>query len=383
MNPSLSRRDSERGFTIVEMLVSVAVFVMILTFVAQMVNSTAISTGLSNKRSDADGQARLIFDRMASDFAGMPKRKDVDFIFSKQVGNDKMFFYSEAPAYSATNATWYPAPGQPDPKSSVALIGYSVNTGNDNTNSGITPPPYCLQRLGKGLTWDANNGFGGIAFLTFPSNIISPYSPLSQTTLAGNSYTSTAIGTAPVYNGTDPDFDVLANQVFRMEFCFQVKDLRVAGQVGTAYSNYPIAVNGNNPLSNIHTSDPDPTSSATTGDRWYNKSDNRAFVCTNGTSSASTWVSNGMADVTAIVVAIAVLDSNSRKIVTSTELASAVTNLTDFPDQTPTADVDLMATTWQKALYKTSPTFAAITGLPVQDAGQIRIYQRYFYLNNN
>jgi uncharacterized protein (TIGR02599 family) len=121
------------AFTLVEMLVSVAVLVLLMTFVAQMMNSTMLSTTLSGKHVDTDGEARLVFDRMAVDFGRMFRRNDVDYIFSKQPdpnnpnslgatsgSSDEMFFYSEAPAYFAApiSGTNY--------NSSVALTGYSL-----------------------------------------------------------------------------------------------------------------------------------------------------------------------------------------------------------------------------------------------------------------
>jgi prepilin-type N-terminal cleavage/methylation domain-containing protein len=107
-----STEARRQAFTLVEMLVSVAVLVLILVFTAQMMNSTTISTGLSNKHGDADSQARMVFDRIARDFAGMPQRQDVDFLFEKQqsgnastVSNDEIFFYSQAPAFTPWSST--------------------------------------------------------------------------------------------------------------------------------------------------------------------------------------------------------------------------------------------------------------------------------------
>src|SRR5437879_1770459 len=99
---SKSRFQSAAGFTLVEMLVSTAVLVLLILVVTQLVNSTALTATGSRKHTDADGQARMIFDRMANDFGRMVIRKDVDYLFTKQAGNDGMVFYSEAPAYFGT-----------------------------------------------------------------------------------------------------------------------------------------------------------------------------------------------------------------------------------------------------------------------------------------
>jgi hypothetical protein len=414
-----SSSHDRAAFTIVEMLVSVAVLVLIMTFIGQMMSSVSLSTTLSTKHIDTDNQARLVFDRMANDFAGMPHRKDVDFIFAKVAGSqgstdgsDKMFFYSEAPAlFSSSNTALYPDTNtsSADPKSCVALVGYVINTGSNNTDSNIAPPPYCLQRLSKGLTWDSSfppDGPGGISFLTFvPGGYQGSglMTPLPSTTLSG---TFDAVGQPPDYAGADPSFDVLGSQVFRMEFCFEVKDLTVPNQVATVYSQYPVAVfsdeaNGTSSTGNKTTdeaSDPPTTSyHGVVGDRWYNTQANRSFVLTNliplnpsttvitgPTTGTPVWTPNGLADATAIVVAIAVIDTNSRKILSQTDLMNAATYLSDFNNGTepspPSPTVELMAHNWQNTLNQEN--FASETGLPTTAASQIRVYQRFFYLNN-
>ena len=295
-----------------------------------------------------------------------------------------MFFYSEAPAFVTASATLYPAAGQPDPKSSVALVGYCVNSGTDNSddNGASTPPPYSLQRLGKVLTWDvsAPAGFGGLAFLTFPDN--TSVTPIPSTTLAGNPFTSPATGTPPLYEGLDSSFDVFAPDVFRLEFCFQVKTLSNTGPGGTAYSNYPIA-QFIDPATNKSSSSDQAPLNPSVGDRWYDTQNNRAFVCT-GVTPSVTWASNGLQDVKAIVVGIAILNADSRKIVTAPQLAKAAEQLLDFPEPVAgsAGDPPLMASLWQTAILQPGSAFANSAGMPQSAAAQIQVYQRYFDLNN-
>jgi prepilin-type N-terminal cleavage/methylation domain-containing protein len=438
MPPSV--RNSRSAFTLVEMLVSIAVLVLIMTFIAQMMNSVSLSTTLSDKHIDTDNEARLVFDRMAMDFASMPLRSDIDYIFSKQnMGtsggsdtdlNDKMFFYSAAPAF-------YTGSTAPDPKCSLALIGYCINsTGSNNTGATVPPPYYCLQRLSKGLVWDSqypaeSQNPGGIMSLTF-----NPYtytntkgtqtmSPGLASTLSGNSSTGPALGAEPDYSGTDSNFDMLANQVFRMEFCFQVKDLAPNSNGGTVFSNYPVAVFADsnskaNASSNIRTlSSQDPIvtgAQGSIGDRWYNLKDNRAYELTGftfapnttqisnppptappalGAVSSTIWTPIGLSDVTAIVVTIAVMDSNSRKVLSQEQLSAAASALPKFqPTENTDSNLvlsgttDLMATAWQKNLDGQGvppEPFYQLTDekVPQAAASQIRVYQRFFYLNNN
>jgi hypothetical protein len=254
-------------------------------------------------------------------------------------------------------------------------------------------------------------------FLTFNPgyNGATTMTSSSGSTLEGNPFTGVAVGQNPSYSGTDPDFDTLATQVFRMEFCFQVKDLTPGGPGGTVFSNFPVAVFTDSSLgtnsSNATSISPSTAPNATdgedppivahaadlngntvhVGDRWFNRADNMAFVCT-GVSSTNgpTWAPNGLADVDAIVVTIAVLDINSRKTLSKENIATLASYLPDFEEPaTPSSTVPLMATTWQAALDGKSTngsqgqTFTSLTGVPVSATSQIRVYQRFFYLNNN
>jgi prepilin-type N-terminal cleavage/methylation domain-containing protein len=426
-------RKSKSGFTLVEMLVSIAVLVLIMTFIAQMMNSVTMSTTLSDKHIDTDNQARLVFDRMAMDFAGMPLRNDLEYLFVKEAMNsepgqsnggttdfsDKMFFFSDAPAYfSSSNDELFPTAPTVDPKSSVALIGYCINTGSNNTGGDVPPAnPYFLQRLSKGLAWDQGYPLqgspGGQTFLTFPplSSGSNTWTPISQSTLSGNSFLGPAVGgrlspTGPDYSGTDSDFDTIGNQVFRLEFVFQVRDLAPGANGGTAFSNFPVAVytdtnSQSNSLNTTNYQSSDPTVSGSTGhigDRWYNFQDNRAFELTGyipaitgatglQSQGTTTWSPIGLSDVTAVVVTIAIMDANSRKILTKDELASAASYLPKFdngrnnPPSPASTAPDLPATLWQQALNSQETPFARQADIPQSAASQIRVYQRFFYLN--
>jgi hypothetical protein len=291
------------AFSLIELLVAIAVLVLLLLVVTQLIDSTSATTVNASKHMDADSHARMIFDRMAIDFDKMVKRNDVDYMFLKQTGNDAMWFYSEAPAYFT---------GSPSAsaRSTVSLVGYRINSS------------YQLERLGKGLEWDGTptSTLGGsVVFLTYPagSNM-----PLAASTLVGN-WPTTVTTTS-----TDPDYNVLSDQAYRFEFCFQLRD-------GTLSTNPYIP-----PATTI----------------------------------------NGFKDVSAIIVAIAILDNSSRKIVkrdstNSTLLDSTVANqmILALPDAVSGVSV---AQTWNNGYY------LAQSGLPERAAAQIRIYQRSVYLNS-
>ena len=86
---------------------------------------------------------------------------------------------------------------------------------------------------------------------------------------------------------------------------------------------------------------------------------NKPYLAANGSI-------NGLADVSAIIVGLGILDSTSRKIVSkTTEMIAAL------PDS---KDGEAIATTWTAGDYLTQ------SGVPRAAASQLRIYQRYFYL---
>src|SRR5438093_1385328 len=72
-------RKSNYAFTIIELLVSVAVLVVLVLLVSRLFSSAATITTSGNKRMTADAQLRPLFDRMAIDFSQMVKRSDVDY----------------------------------------------------------------------------------------------------------------------------------------------------------------------------------------------------------------------------------------------------------------------------------------------------------------
>jgi type II secretory pathway pseudopilin PulG len=286
-----------RGFTLVSLLVAMSILVLLLASITQIVDSTSSVTQRQTLTMEADSQARTVFDRMGMDFAGMLQRKDVDYVFSKVGGNgnDAMFFYSAAPSYFTPQT---PSASSDQTQGTVALVGYRVNQG------------FQLERLGKGLSWDgdANAGDpGSVVFLTYPADSTTP---IPESTLAG--HWPQTVGTAPYTEGTDTDYHLLADGVFRMEFCF----LQNNGQYVAP------TLSGSNPLQNV----------------------------------------------AAIVVTIGILDTDSRKIVSSIKTAANALPDGDGPD---------VAAQWNKMISD------HLLGIPKAAATEVHVYQRFFYLNNN
>lgn len=175
-------RRSDAAFTLVEMLVSIAVLTLIVLAVARLFDNAATLTTAGTKRMEADGQARPFLDRLAIDFAQMLRRSDVDYYVktpaNAQPGNDQIAFYSEVPGY-------YPATGSQSP---ISLVSYRINA------------QLKMERLGKGLLWNgASPGSTPITFL-----------PL----------TIAATWPAATDAAADPDYEIAAANIFRLEYFY-------------------------------------------------------------------------------------------------------------------------------------------------------------------
>jgi prepilin-type N-terminal cleavage/methylation domain-containing protein len=353
------------GFTILELLVSMAVFAMLAALVAQLtISATSVATG-ATKRMDADNQARLIFDRMANDFAKMVNRPDVDCIFAKQPGNDAMFFYSEAPAYAASSLDF-------STKNTVALVGYRINTNSSN----YQPPNYSagypvLERLGEKLAWDGttsndasatqdNTQPGGMVFFAYLAGSATP-DPAS--TLDGNWAKTIGTASSQYTDGTDKDYQVLSDTVYRMEIAFLLTD----GTVSTMPVTNPSTNANNLSASAAPTASTDRTAGYSVGSRWFNTATGRGYICTNAAAGAAVWNPIGVQDVSAVIVAIALLDTASRKIVASYESMAAA-----LPDASGATSI---AKSWGDGNYLTG------SGIPQAAASQLRVYQRTFFIN--
>ena len=69
-----------RGFTLMEMLISIGVLALLILIVTQVIDTAATTVRPANKHIDTDTEARTVFDRMAVDFGRMLKRKSRLFI---------------------------------------------------------------------------------------------------------------------------------------------------------------------------------------------------------------------------------------------------------------------------------------------------------------
>jgi type II secretory pathway pseudopilin PulG len=347
----MRRRLGEGGFTLVELVVTMGVLVLLVLLFTQLLNSAATITILGHKQMDADSQARQLLDRMAVDFAQMVKRTDIDYYLKSSSGNstgtppdcttctkqttDDLNHNdptgNDQIAFFASTSGYFPPAPTPGSQSPISLIAYRVNS---NANG---PSYNKMERMGKGFFWNGiSSSYKPILFLD-----------TAPTTTIANKWPAAVSSSMP-----DPDgnYEIVGPQIFRFEYYYLLK-----GQVvnGTTYN---------------------PVFSATPWDT----NPNLVPLHTNV---------SGMRDVTAIIVDIAVIDPKSKVLLSDTttppQIAQVAAQLIDWGDAScggcpsPTqwqTTPGLLRAQWQNALD-------GITNLPRPAISGIRLYERYFYLN--
>jgi type II secretory pathway component PulJ len=319
------KRGYRSGFTLADMLVAIAVLALVVVFVSRLVTSAATITTLGHKRMDADAQARQLLDRMAVDFAQMVKRSDVNCylkagntIASMNSGVDA----NDRIAFFSGNPGYYSQAGY---NSNASLVAYRVNALSTSASFNR------VERMGKGLA--LNGAYTNVIPLLFLDSATAPTTTIRSLWLAATTSTN-----------NDSDYEVIGPNVFRLEYYFLTS---VSPPALVAY----------------------PTSSFK--------------------DPALNWTTDNLInikDVSAVVVAIAAIDSKSRLLLTTAQIATLKGKLIDFGNTSCTGCPALtqwqtvpgnLLSQWQTVLN----TDSQIAGMPRPAIQGIRLYERYFYLN--
>ena len=185
-----------------------AVLALILVLIAQLMNSATQTTTASQKRMDADSQARMIFDKLTVDFSRMLRRADVDYLAKGTVapnsfggamtGNDFLAFYTAADGYYSAAST---PPGR-NSRNPVSLVAYFVSSDAQNRSQ--------LVRLSKGLGWEPNGtDWQDLAYL-----------PVTVSLKWPNLFNR---DTSQFSGMSDPDFQTIGDSVVRFEYTYLLK----------------------------------------------------------------------------------------------------------------------------------------------------------------
>jgi hypothetical protein len=355
------------GFTLAELLVTVGVLVLLVFLAAQLFITAATVTTRGHKQMDADAQARQLLDRMAIDLAQMIKRSDVDYYLKSsatgtgvrnllQPGNDQIAFYSAVPGY-------YPASGSQSP---VSLVAYRVY--NPFPAPSACPDCNRLQRMGKGLVWNAVSAVNTpIVFMPIP--IASPI-PVGELPSPTPNPLPTPAWPQAGNMTTDAAYEVVGSQVFRFEYYYLVSG-QLAPAAGTTSTPPPPTLSDIPWDTRICSCPPSPTPAATPTPTITPP----ALCCHTAPE--------GMQDVSAVVVDIAVLDAKSKALLDTVDPTGAKLARLNGADGQPPALVDYTAgmTPGQLLAQWRAALDANAIGLPRPAISGIRLYERYLYLS--
>jgi prepilin-type N-terminal cleavage/methylation domain-containing protein len=183
------------GFTLAELLTTIAVLALVTVFVAQLMSGANRITSAGHRRIDSDMQAQQVFDRMAADFDQMIKRNDVNYFFkatnTPMNGNDQIAFFTSATGH-------FPPSSNPNSNSRMSLVAYRINGSLSNANSANYNR---LERMGKGLLWNGvSPSIAPVVFL--------PVTIFETWPAATDNITS------------DGDYSLVGSQVLRFEYYY-------------------------------------------------------------------------------------------------------------------------------------------------------------------
>jgi prepilin-type N-terminal cleavage/methylation domain-containing protein len=117
MNHPSANRSRQRGFTLIELIVTMAILTIILTMALQVTESARNSIKLTESKSSNDAIARKTFDRINRDLSQMLVRKDVRIEFKPKSGNDEIAFLTQSKGFTASGDIG---------ERGVSLVSYSL-----------------------------------------------------------------------------------------------------------------------------------------------------------------------------------------------------------------------------------------------------------------
>lgn len=185
--PSSIRKRGAAGFTLAEILVAEAIFLILLLLVMQIIFGALQTVGAQKKQMDALDDARQSLDRLSLDWSSRVRRGDIAAVFTHQsastsnAANAQISFLTEVPAYSGARH--------------LAWVFYGVNNVtqvNQGSQTALTPG---LVRGILGYNWSSGDSTGTAnPLMTFPAQ-----DPTTANT---------------------PTVEPLANTVFRFDYCY-------------------------------------------------------------------------------------------------------------------------------------------------------------------
>src|SRR5437870_8608168 len=306
-----------RAFTLVELLMSGVVITIVIFMVAQLTNSTATLTRTGNKHIDTDTEARTVLDRMAADFGHILKRSDIDYWLKQQGAR----YY---PGHSAGHSNGKGHTKGTTQQGSDQIAFFSQVAGYYPSTGSQSPISLVAYRV-NATTYQLERMGKGLLWNGVPgSNIPMVFLPL----------TIDQTWPAATNTSTDSDYKTIGPDIFRFEYYYLLKN----GQVT------------DNPWDTDTTLTPPHTAI------------------------------NGLKDVQAIGIAIAVIDPQNRSLLSLQNLIDLEANMIDFrnaPSKNGNPNKKTGDVEYQWGQVVTGNT----ASVPPAACQAIRIYSRFFNLN--
>lgn len=297
------------GFTLIELMVSIAVLGLLGGMVMQLLGSASRLTTNARKAGDCDTEARFVLDQISADLSRRVRRPDVDACLSKNKGDDRLYFFAETPGYSPKLAA--------QERSTASLVGYRLMAPAEEGGR------YTLQRYARALPWTSTETETAMPFVVLTGT---PPKPLPATTLGGVSGA-----------GTGGSFPKVVTQDKSEDIYYQT--------LGENIVRFEISLLKKPDLSNRDRPRP-------------------ARLLTDAEIPAEL-AQYGFSNVSALIVSIAVLDSQASARISATAIDGLALQ-DSVPTDFPLYPVDQ----WNKAFL------GKINSLPKNLAGGLRFYQR-------
>ncbi len=196
------------AFTLIELMVSIAVLGLLGGMVMQLLGSASRLTSNSRKTGDCDTEARFVLDQISADLSRRVRRPDVDAFVGKLKGDDLLYFFGETPGYSPTLTA--------QERSTISLVGYRLKAPTEEGGH------YALQRYARALPWASTTKDIAMPFVVLTGT---PSKPLPATTLSGSSGTG-AGGSFPKVLSQDKAEDVYYQTIGENIVRFEISLLR-------------------------------------------------------------------------------------------------------------------------------------------------------------
>jgi prepilin-type N-terminal cleavage/methylation domain-containing protein len=296
------------AFTLIELMVSIAVLGLLGGMVMQLLGSASRLTSNSRKVGDCDTEARFVLDQISADLSRRVRRPDVDAFVGKLKGDDLLYFFGETPGYSPVLTA--------QERSTVSLVGYRLQAPSGGGR-------YALQRYARALPWVSTSTDVAMPFVVLTGT---PGKPLPATTLSGLSGTGSG-GSFPKVIGQDKAEDAYYQTIGENIVRFEISLLR---KPNFANPSKPVAA--------------------------------RLLSDTEIPTELSQY---GLSNISALIVTIAVIDSQSISRIS----ANAITAL-DLGDTKPADFPKYPLDQWNQTFL------SKINSLPKTLSGGVRFYQR-------